>query len=69
MDVGQSLVKQFVFENTKSISSINPDDTDLADLKVVGKAIGNKRIVMLGELYHGDGTAFEAKTRVSQIFA
>jgi erythromycin esterase-like protein len=64
VDVGQSLVKQFVFENTKSISSINPDDTDLADLKVVGKAIGNKRIVMLGELYHGDGTAFEAKTRL-----
>ncbi len=64
VNVGQSLVKQFVFENAKSISTINPDDTDFSDLEVVRKAIGNKRIVMLGELYHGDATAFEAKTRL-----
>lgn len=58
------MIKQFVFENTEPISSINPDDTDFSDLEVIGKAIGNKRVVMLGELYHGDGTAFEAKTRL-----
>jgi erythromycin esterase-like protein len=64
INVAQSLIKDFVFENAKSISSIHPGDTDFADLEVIGKAIGNKRVVMLGELYHGDATAFEAKTRL-----
>lgn len=64
ISVGQSLLKQFVVQNTDRIASINPMDTDFSDLESVGKAIGDKRVVMLGELYHGDATAFEAKTRL-----
>jgi erythromycin esterase len=39
-------------------------DADDADLAPVGRAIGNRRIVLLGEQTHGDGAAFEAKARL-----
>lgn len=37
---------------------------DFADLKAFGKAIEDYSLVMMGELTHGDGSAFEAKTRL-----
>ncbi|MBO9151552.1 erythromycin esterase family protein [Chitinophaga sp. GCM10012297] len=46
------------------VRSIGPHDTDYADLLPLSEAIGNKRIVMLGELYHGDAAAFQAKARL-----
>lgn len=46
------------------IRSVDPADTSFADLAPFGKAIGNARIVMLGEQSHGDGTVFLAKTRL-----
>lgn len=39
-------------------------NADFADLAPIGKAIGNKRIVMLGEQTHGDGATFQAKVRL-----
>jgi erythromycin esterase len=51
-------------KHAASIRSINPDDTDFADLEPFRRAIGDARIVMLGEQTHGDGVTFLAKTRL-----
>jgi len=60
----QTDIKKFVTQNTVSISTIEPDSSDYYDLNVIGKAIGNSKIVMLGEQDHGDAPTFLAKTRL-----
>src|SRR5262249_29864603 len=50
--------------HTSPIRSIDPDDLDFSDLAVIGDAIGNARMVLLGEQSHGDGSTFLAKTRL-----
>lgn len=61
---GQSSIKEYIQENAKAITSVNPDDSNFTDLEIMRKVIGDKRVVMLGELYHGDGTSVQAKTRL-----
>src|SRR5262245_49936174 len=46
------------------LRSIDPADTDFSDLEPFRRAIGDARIVMLGEQTHGDGATFHAKTRL-----
>jgi erythromycin esterase len=46
------------------ISSIDANNVDFADLEPLRKAIGDRRIVMLGEITHGDGATFAAKVRL-----
>lgn len=60
----QKTIKKYVQENISSIKNIEPDSLDFSDLEVIGKAIGNSRIVMLGEQDHGDAPTFLAKTRL-----
>lgn len=60
----QNDIEQYVREHALPIASIDPDSTNYADLEVIGKAIGNARIVMLGEQEHGDAATFQAKTRI-----
>lgn len=43
---------------------ITPIDSANYDLSFLKEKIGDKRIVMLGEINHGDGTTFEHKTKV-----
>ncbi|KAA5540566.1 erythromycin esterase family protein [Adhaeribacter rhizoryzae] len=62
--MGQSSIKEYVLENTTKIYSIDPNQDDYADLEVIGKAIGNAQVVMLGEQDHGDAPTFQAKTRL-----
>lgn len=57
-------IKKYVQQNTVAINTIQPDSADYADLEAIGNAIGNARIVMLGEQDHGDAPAFLAKTRL-----
>lgn len=54
------LVKQY----SSPISSISINDTSDSDLRAIADAIGNSRIVMLGEMDNGDGETFKAKARI-----
>jgi erythromycin esterase len=49
---------------TTPIRSISMSDTSDADLQSLASAIGNSRIVMLGEMDNGDGETFKAKARI-----
>jgi erythromycin esterase len=46
------------------VRSVDPEDTDFADLEPLRRVIGNRRIVMLGEATHGDGSTFSFKVRL-----
>ena len=50
--------------NQVPLRTIDPTDVNFEDLKPLKKSIGNSRVVMLGEQTHGDGAAFDAKTRL-----
>jgi erythromycin esterase len=63
---GQATVKAYVTAHTQPILSIDPANQDYADLQAIGDAIGDARIVMLGEQDHGDAPTFLAKTRLIQ---
>ncbi|HLO82356.1 MAG TPA: erythromycin esterase family protein [Chitinophagaceae bacterium] len=54
------LLRQF----TTPIHSVSIADTSDADLQGLATAIGNSRIVMLGEMDNGDGETFKAKARI-----
>ena len=53
-----------VREVVKPIRSIDPDDTDFADLAVIGEAIEEARVVVLGEATVGDGASHLMKSRL-----
>jgi erythromycin esterase len=46
------------------IASIDLRQTDFSDLEPLARAIGEARLVLLGEATHGDGSAFRAKARL-----
>jgi erythromycin esterase len=46
------------------IASTDPADTDFADLEPLAGLIGDARVVSLGEITHGDGSAFLLRTRL-----
>jgi len=60
----QGLIKDYVIKNAVTLKTLSADSTDYADLKPIGDAIGNAKIVMLGEQDHGDAPTFLAKTRI-----
>jgi erythromycin esterase len=51
-------------QNAHAFSSTDPATEDFSDLEKFGDAIGDARIVSLGEQSHGGGTAFDLKTRL-----
>jgi len=57
-------IKTFVIQDRVDITTISPDSTDFSDLEAIGKAIGDSRVVMLGEQDHGDAPTFLAKSRL-----
>ena len=58
----QSEIETFVKQHAIPINTIGPDSTDFTAFEKIGNAIGNARVVMLGEQDHGDAPAFLAKT-------
>ncbi len=60
----QRLIKDYVIKNAVTLKTISADSTDDSDLEPIGAAIGNAKIVMLGEQDHGDAPTFLAKTRL-----
>ena len=50
-----------------SIRSIDANDTDFSDLTKLRSALGDARIVLLGEQTHGEGSTFQAKTRLVEF--
>ena len=59
-------IEQYINDNAFKVDSINPSTTNFLDLEVLGKAIGDKQLVILGEQDHGDANTFLAKTRIIQ---
>lgn len=51
-------------KNAHVVVSTDPADDDFSDLQSFGEAIGDARIVSLGEQSHGAGTVFDMKTRL-----
>ncbi|MGI4863082.1 MAG: erythromycin esterase family protein [Janthinobacterium lividum] len=57
-------IRSYVAANTVPVATLDATSDDYADLAAVGQAIGEARVVMLGEQDHGDGSTFQAKTRL-----
>lgn len=53
-----------ILAHTHALHSIDPADTNFSDLATFGDAIGDSRLVLLGEQSHGDGAAFQTKCRL-----
>lgn len=51
-------------EHAVRVRSIDPADEDFADLEPLGEAIGDARVVLLGEASHGEGATSLAKGRL-----
>ncbi|WP_196885167.1 erythromycin esterase family protein [Aureivirga sp. CE67] len=62
--INSQSLKDNIIKNTSEVRTISPNDKEFSDLESLGNAIGESRIVMLGEQDHGDASAFEAKTRI-----
>jgi erythromycin esterase len=63
-DVQAQDIKNYVQQNAVAITTNQPDSIDFSDLETMGNAIGDARIVFLGEQDHGDAPSFLAKTRL-----
>lgn len=62
--LAQRLIKDYVVKNAISLQSLSQESADDTDLEAIGKAIGDAKLVMLGEQDHGDAPTFLAKTRL-----
>lgn len=51
-------------KHTIPIRTLDPTDTDFADLQRLRPLLNNIRVVLLGEAEHGDGSDFLAKSRL-----
>ena len=57
-------MERYIKDSVVLVRSIDPADTLFSDLDLLGKAVDDSRIVMLGEQDHGDSRTFLAKCRI-----
>lgn len=57
-------IRSYVTTHTVPVATLDATSDDYGDLAAFGQAIGDARVVMLGEQDHGDGPAYQAKTRL-----
>jgi erythromycin esterase len=57
-------LQTWVDTNSVTVRSVAFDDADFTDLRAFGDAVGNARLVLLGEQSGGDGTTVRAKARL-----
>ncbi len=50
-----------------ALRTIDPRDEDFADLEPLREVLRSRRVVILGEATHGEGSAFLAKTRLAKF--
>jgi len=62
--IAQNQIEDYVKKSVVPIANISPDSDQFSDLTPIGNAIGNAKVVMLGEQDHGDAPTFLAKTRL-----
>jgi len=65
--VGLGGVATAQLEGVVPIRSIDPADADHADLQPIAEAIGDARVVAIGEASHGDGAAHMAAARLRRF--
>ena len=54
----------WLLRHATEVRTLDPGDDDFSDLRGLGTAIGDARIVLLGEASHGHGSTFLAKGRI-----
>ena len=63
-DGGEQARLDWIVDHAVELRSIDPADSDFSDLEPIAAAIGDARVVQLGEQSHGDGATFLAKSRL-----
>ena len=56
--------EKWLKKNVHVVDNVEPGNTNFRQFQALKKAIGDRRIVLLGEQTHGDGTTFKAKVRL-----
>ena len=63
--IGQDNIKAYTKAKSVAVNSVTESDS-FTDLEPLGDAIGSARVILLGEQSHGDGSSFQAKSRIVQ---
>src|SRR5689334_8698043 len=57
-------LQHWLASHARPVRTVNPQDEEFADLEPIAAAIGQARVVQLGEPSHNAGTCFAAKARL-----